>query len=127
MQDKIKFEYAIIRLVPKVERGEFFNIGAIVYAKQKKFLGVKYHIDTYKLEAFCKDIDINLISKYLEAWRLVCEGEKEGGRIGALELPDRFHWLTASRSTIIQSSEVHSGLCENPEKTLNDIFEKFVL
>ncbi|MCR8668614.1 DUF3037 domain-containing protein [Aestuariibaculum sp. M13] len=127
MQDKIKFEYAIIRLVPKVERGEFFNIGAIVYAKQKKFLGVKYHIDNLKLEAFCKDIDINLINKYLEAWELVCEGKKEGGRIGALDLPDRFHWLTASRSTIIQSSEVHSGLCENPEKTLNDIFQKFVL
>ncbi|MBD0824369.1 DUF3037 domain-containing protein [Aestuariibaculum marinum] len=127
MQDRIKFEYAIIRLVPKVERGEFFNIGAIVYAKQKKFLGVKYHIDNSKLEAFCKDVDVDLINKYLEAWKLVCEGKSAGGRIGALELPDRFHWLTASRSTIIQSSEVHSGLCKDPEQTLEEIFEKFVL
>lgn len=127
MQDRIKFEYAIIRLVPKVERGEFFNIGAIVYAKQKKFLGVKYHVDNSKIEAFCKDVDVDLINKYLEAWKLVCEGKSAGGRIGALELPDRFHWLTASRSTIIQSSEVHSGLCKDPKQTLEEIFEKFVL
>ncbi|WMI64577.1 DUF3037 domain-containing protein [Aestuariibaculum sp. YM273] len=127
MQDRIKFEYAIIRLVPKVERGEFFNIGAIVYAKQKKFLGVKYYVDNSKLKAFCKDVDVGLINKYLEAWKLVCEGKSAGGRIGALELPDRFHWLTASRSTIIQSSEVHSGLCKDPEQTLEEIFEKFVL
>ncbi len=127
MQDRIKFEYAIIRLVPKVERGEFFNIGAIVYSKQKKFLGVKYHIDNSKIEAFCKAVDVDLINKYLEAWKLVCEGKSAGGRIGALELPDRFHWLTASRSTIIQSSEVHSGLCKDPEQTLEEIFEKFVL
>ncbi|GGG44868.1 DUF3037 domain-containing protein [Bizionia arctica] len=127
MQDKQTFEYAIIRVVPKVEREEFFNVGVVLFSKRKKFLGIKYQIDQKKLEAFSDEIDIDFLNNYLKAWRLICEGEPEGGPIGKLELSDRFRWLTACRSTIIQSSKTHSGLCLDPNIELEDIYTKYVL
>lgn len=127
MQDKFTFEYAVIRIVPKVEREEFFNVGVILFSKRKKFLGIKYYIDAEKLKAFSPDVEIDVFEDYLKAWKLVCEGAAEGGKIGAMELSDRFRWLTACRSTIIQSSKTHPGLCEHPEKTLEEIFKKQVL
>ncbi|WP_298487726.1 DUF3037 domain-containing protein [uncultured Maribacter sp.] len=127
MQDRVTFEYAIIRVVPKVERQEFFNVGVILFSKRKKFLDIKYNISQKKLEAFSEEIDINMLESYLNAWKLVCEGASSAGTIGKLELSDRFRWLAASRSTIIQSSKTHSGICNNPEKVLEDIFTKYVL
>ena len=114
MQDRVKYEYAIIRIVPKVEREEFFNVGVILFSKRKKFLRVKFHICKKKLATFSCEIDFGI-------------GSPKGGTIGELELSDRFRWLTASRSTIIQSSETHSGLCIEPEKELQYIFDSFVL
>ncbi len=127
MPDNITYEYAIIRIVPKVEREEFINVGVILYAKRKRFLGMKYHIDEQRLAAFGNKVDIDLIRNYLTAWELVCQGGKIGGAIGSLEMPVRFRWLTSNRSSIIQSSATHSGLCRNPEKMLADIFERYVL
>ena len=127
MQDRCTFEYAIIRVVPKVEREEFFNVGVILFSKKKKFLGVHYHIDKTKLEAFCKDLEIGLLNEYLRAWNLICEGSSLGGPIAKFELSDRFRWLAASRSTIIQSSKTHPGLCKDPKKELEHIFKKYVL
>jgi len=127
MQDKVTFEYAIIRLVPKVEREEFFNVGVILFSKRKKFLGIKYHINPGKLKALAPELELDFLNDYLNAWKLICEGKASGGKIGAFEVSDRFRWLAACRSTIIQSSKTHPGLCENPEKELNDIFEKYVL
>ncbi|WP_040282106.1 DUF3037 domain-containing protein [Psychroserpens damuponensis] len=127
MQDKITFEYAIIRIVPKVEREEFFNVGVILFSKRKKYLGIKYNIDPIKLKAFCSELDIDALNKYLHAWELICEGHPNGGAIGQFELSDRFRWLAASRSTIIQSSKTHPGLCDNPEQSLETIFETYVL
>lgn len=127
MQDKFIYEYAIIRIVPKVEREEFFNVGVILYSKRKNFLDVKYHIDQNKLEAFSGDLDINLLNEYLKAWKLICEGEPEGGTIGKLDISDRFRWLTACRSTIIQSSKTHVGLCFDPELELEHSYKKYVL
>ncbi|SHF50325.1 Protein of unknown function [Salegentibacter echinorum] len=127
MKDRVTFEYAIIRLVPKVEREEFFNIGVILFSKRKKFLGVKYFVNTKKLDAFSCEVNMAQIEAYLEAWQLVCEGKPDAGVIGSLELSDRFRWLAASRSTIIQSSPTHPGLCYNPKETLDDLFKKYVL
>lgn len=127
MQDRCTFEFALIRLVPKVEREEFFNIGVILFSKRKKFLGIKYHIDEVRFKAFSTEMDVSDLNDYLTAWKLVCDGEPSGGSIGKLELSDRFRWLTATRSTIIQSSDTHSGLCTNPEEELQCIFEKYVL
>ena len=127
MHDKVTYEYAIIRVVPKVEREEFFNIGVLLFSKRKKFLGVKYHIDKKKLAAFSEDLDFAMLNKHLKAWELVCKGSPEGGTIGQFELSDRFRWLAASRSTIIQSSKTHPGLCEDPEDELEVLFNTFVL
>lgn len=127
MQDKVTYEYAIIRLVPVVERGEFLNIGVILFSKRKKFLDMKYQLDENRIKAFSKDIDIPTIEAYLKGWELVCQGNPEGGRIGESEIQVRFRWLTATRSTIIQSSKVHPGLCHDPQKILDDLFVKYVL
>ncbi|MCK0192583.1 DUF3037 domain-containing protein [Arenibacter sp. F20364] len=127
MHDRVKYEYAVIRIVPKVEREEFFNVGAILYCQRKKFLGVKFQICKDKLTNFSCEIDFETLTDYLKAWEDICIGAPKGGAIGKLELSDRFRWLTASRSTIIQSSETHSGLCLDPEKELGDLYESFVL
>lgn len=127
MQDNVTFEYAIIRVVPRVEREEFFNVGVILFSKRKKFLDVKFQVDQKKLEVFTSDIDLAMVQSHLEAWRSICEGHPHGGTIGAFEQSDRFRWLASCRSTIIQSSKTHSGLCNNPQKELDAIFETFVL
>lgn len=127
MQDKVTYEYAIIRLVPKVEREEFFNVGVIVFAKSPKFLEMKFKIDDQKLNAFGCDIGKVILTQYLESWEAICKGNKESGTIGTFDLPSRFRWLVAARSTIIQSSKTHPGLTNDPEKELEDLFERFVL
>lgn len=126
MQDRVTFEYAVIRIVPRVEREEFLNVGVIVYSKRKKYLGIKYKVDANRLKAFSDEIDIDLLNSYLEAWALVCKGGPEGGDIGQMEMPYRFRWLTAYRSTIIQSSRIHPGLCDNPEEVLEKLFAYYV-
>lgn len=127
MQDKFTFKYAIVRIVPKVEREEFFNVGVILYCKRKKFLDIKFNIDEDKLKAFSSEIKLELFNDYLKAWKMVCEGNSASGKIGQLELSERFGWLTASRSTLIQSSPTRSGLCYEPNKALEEIFKQYVL
>ena len=127
MQNRVTYEFAVIRLVPKVEREEFINIGVIVFSKRKKYLDIKYSIDEQKINAFSDEIDINMVRKYLEAWQLICEGDPKGGSIGKMDVAFRFRWLVASRSTIIQSSKTHPGLCTDPQKVLEDIFVRYVL
>lgn len=127
MQDRVTFEYAIVRIVPKVEREEFFNVGVILFSKRKKFLDIKYQINAEKLKALAPEIELDVLNDYLKAWKLICDGEAAGGPIGKMELPDRFRWLTACRSTIIQSSKTHPGLCLDPSKELDETFKKYVL
>ena len=86
MPDRVTFEYAIIRIVPKVEREEFFNVGVILFSKRKKFLDIKYQIDQDKMKAFSDELDIEALKAYLKAWKLICKGEPNGGAIGKLEL-----------------------------------------
>ncbi|NRR91121.1 DUF3037 domain-containing protein [Winogradskyella undariae] len=127
MPNKVTFEYAIIRLVPRVEREEFFNIGVILFSKRKKYLGVKFNVNENKLKAFSCELDLDAINNYLKSWELISKGEVSAGKIGQFEISDRFRWLAASRSTIIQSSKTHSGLTDDPEKELNSIFKNYVL
>ena len=127
MQGRQVYEYAFIRIVPKVERGEFLNLGVILFCKRLKYLDLKYHIDAKRLQAFSSEIDLEEIAQYLISWDLICKGSKEGGRIAELDQAQRFRWLTATRSTIIQSSKVHPGLTETPEAVLEKLFEKYVL
>jgi hypothetical protein len=126
MRDKILYEYAVIRLVPKVEREEFINIGVILYARKPRFLSMKSFLDSSKIAALSDEVDVEMIQDYLTGWEEICAGVPKGGKIGELEIHVRFRWLTASRSTIIQSSAVHPGYCEDPQQTLEDLYERFV-
>jgi hypothetical protein len=127
MQDREIYDFALIRLVPVVEREEFINVGVILFSKRKKFLGMKYHINRERLSSFCESLDIDFIKAYLRGWEAICNGYPEGGPIGEFELADRFRWLAAAKSTILQCSPTHPGLCESPIKELDDLFDRYVL
>jgi len=127
MQDKQVYQYAFIRFVPRVEREEFINVGVVVYCKRKRFLKVKFHINETRIKALFAEANIPELEAYLKTWDLIAQGEKEGGAIAQLDLSGRFGWLTATRSTIIQSSPVHPGICNDPQVVLDNLFEKYVL
>ncbi|MGZ5246263.1 MAG: DUF3037 domain-containing protein [Flavitalea sp.] len=127
MQDNHLFEYALIRLVPRVEREEFINVGVILYCRQKKYLECKIQLDEKKAHALDPSIDVTEIRENLQSIEKICRAEKDGGPISKLDTASRFRWLTATRSTIIQSSKVHPGLCTDPDKLLEHLFDTMVL
>lgn len=127
MQGKHLFEYAIIRIVPKVEREEFLNVGIILYCKDLKFLNAKYTVNKERLNAVCAEVDCKEVEEHLQSFEKISKGDKEGGPIAALDLPSRFRWLTATRSTILQTSKVHPGFCEDPQETLEKLYRQLVL
>ncbi len=127
MPEKHTYEYAIIRLVPKVEREEFLNIGVILYSKRKRYLEVKYFLNEQRILSFCPNVHIAELEKYLQVWEFICRGDQQGGFIATLDLASRFRWLTAPRSTMIQSSKVHPGRSEDPALVLEPLFTKYVL
>jgi len=127
MPEKHLFEYAVIRIVPRVEREEFLNVGVILYSQSLKFLQIMYQVDEQKLLHFSDQLDVPEIEDHLKAYDQVCRGVAESGPIGKLDQPSRFRWLTATRSTIVQSSKVHSGFCADPWNALHELFTKFVL
>lgn len=111
MQDKHLYEYAVIRVVPSVEREEFLNVGVILYCRQQKFLQAVYTLNEKRLLAFYPNMDISAIRPYLDAFVEISKGSKAGGPIAKLDMAARFRWLTATRSSIIQTSKVHPGFC----------------
>ena len=127
MQDNHLFEYALIRLVPRVEREEFINVGVILYCRQKKYLECKILLDEKKAIALNPEVDVNEVRANLLSIEKICRAEKDGGPIAKLDVASRFRWLTATRSTMIQSSKVHPGLCTDPDKLLEHLFETMVL
>lgn len=126
MQDNL-FEYAVIRIVPKVEREEFINVGVILYCAKMKFLKVLITLNEDRIRAFNEKIDLQEVKEHLESFKQISEGGKNAGPIGKLDTASRFRWLTATRSTIVQSSKVHPGLCNDPEGTLKKLHEQLVL
>lgn len=121
------FEYAVLRVVPKVEREEFVNVGVILHCGPLHFLGVKWHLDASLLKALSPDLDIEEVKANLCAFDVICRGGAEGGTIGNLDMPGRFRWLTATRSTILQPSSVHPGYTTDPQTTLDRLYEQLVL
>src|SRR4029078_4942966 len=114
MQGRYLFEYAIIRIVPRVEREEFLNVGIILYCKDLRFLETKYAVNKTRLNVICAEIDCDEIEELHWSFEKISKGDKDGGPIAALDFSSRFRWLTATRSTTIQTSKVHPGFCENP-------------
>lgn len=120
------FDYAILRVVPRVEREEFFNAGVILFCLERDFLAARVELDEGRLRALSSSLDLEQVRQHLEAIPRICAGLPEGGPIAKLSQRERFHWLVAPRSTIIQVSPVHTGLCEVPEQALDEIFERMV-
>jgi len=120
------FDYAIIRVVPRVERGELVNAGVILFCLEQDFLQARVEVNEARLRALWPEIDLELVRQHLEAIPKICAGSPEAGPIARLSLRERFHWLVAPRSTMIQVSPVHSGLCETPERALDELFGQTV-
>jgi hypothetical protein len=127
MQDKYLYEYAVIRVVPRVEREEFLNVGIILYCSKQGFLEAKIQVNEERFKAFPCTIEILELREYLHTWERICRGGKEGGTIGLMSIASRFRWLTATRSTIVQTSKVHPGFCDNASETLECLFQALVL
>ncbi|MCU7618984.1 DUF3037 domain-containing protein [Chryseobacterium sp. PBS4-4] len=124
-EDKI-YEYAVIRLVPKVEREEFFNIGLVMFSKKEKFIKVDYYLCPDKFKFMRSKLDYDDIIQNLESFQKIATGAKDGGPIAQLEIPDRFRWLTAVRSAVVQTSRPHPGKSRDLEKTFGKLFEELV-
>ena len=126
MQEKHLFEYAVIRIVPRVEREEFINIGVILYCATQNFLHCQFQIDEPRLLSFANHIDMDELKPRLLAFEQICSGSPAGGPIGRLPIGSRFRWLTSKRSTVIQLSPVHPGLCSSADETLLKLHDQLV-
>lgn len=127
MPEKHLFEYAVIRLVPRVEREEFLNVGVVLYCRDLQFLSCRYTLDKERLQSLCADFDCDEVEEHLRAFEWICNGDAKGGAIAKLDIASRFRWLTATRSTIVQSSKVHPGFSEDPKETLEKLHGQLVL
>lgn len=127
MHTRHAFDYAVVRIVPRVERGEFLNAGVILFASSAAYLNTRIALDRERLKALAPGIDCAVVEAYLEAIPKICAGGGEAGSIGELPQRARFHWLVAPRSTIIQTSPVHSGVHHDLDAALEQLFAKLVL
>ena len=127
MQNKILYEYAVIRIFPKVEREEFINAGILIFSKSAKKLLIKTHFNEQKFRAFESELDEEQIKQNLRSFELIATCDKNGGPIAQMDMPSRFRWLTAVRSSSIQTSRPHPGFSDDLEKTLERLFEELVL
>ena len=126
MRNLCAFDYSIVRVVPRVDRGEFINAGVVLFCSTKAFLDARIELDRNRLIALAPDVDVSLVESHLGVIPLVCRGGEDAGAIGALPQRARFHWLVAPRSTIIQTSPMHSGVHEDPQVALEKLFAKLV-
>jgi hypothetical protein len=125
-RDKYRYDYAVIRVVPKVDREEFINAGVIVSCPDLSFLEARIKLNESRLLALDPGIDLDLVRNHLESIPTICRGGEEAGSIGQLPQRQRFHWLVAPRSTIIQTSPVHTGRCHDPANALQRLVETMV-
>ena len=120
------FQYAVLQVVPRVERGERFNAGVVVYSRRHRFLAARVQLDRAKLAALAPEADADEVERHLQALARVAAGDGDAGAVAAMEQSERFHWLAAPSSTVIQPSPVHTGLCGDPAATLDRLFAELV-
>ena len=120
------YSYAIVRVVPRVERGEFLNAGVVLFSPEEDFLGARFEVDAERLRSLAAEVDLAAVERHLATFQAICNGEAAGGPISALPRADRFHWLVAPRSTMIQTSPVHVGRSQDPARALEDLLTEFV-
>jgi hypothetical protein len=121
------FEYAVIRVMPRVEREEFLNAGVVLLCRERDFLQVRYEVNPPRLQVLCPGCDVEELADHLRAFAAIAAGEPTAGPIARLDAAGRFRWLTAQRSTVLQTSKVHPGLCEDPGEKLEELFGKLVV
>jgi hypothetical protein len=127
MQEKHLYEYAVIRVVPRVEREEFLNVGVILFCKKAKFIKMLFIVEESKMKLFSSELDLEQLQLNLDSFQKIAHGAKNGGPIAQIEIPERFRWLTALRSSVIQTSRPHAGLSINLGQTAIHLFEEMVL
>ena len=120
------FQYAVLQVVPRVERGERFNAGVVLYSRRHRFLAARVALDRAKLAALAPGTDGDELDRHLQALVRVAAGDPDAGAIAAMDQSERFHWLAAPSSTVIQASPVHTGLCEDPAAMLARLFAELV-
>lgn len=126
MQDNNVFEYAVIRIVPRVEREEFLNVGVVLFCKKSKYLHMLFELNEQRISSAFPWADLDEIREHLLAFEQICKGNNQSGTIASLDVQSRFKWLTAKRSTIIQTSVTHPGFCTDAEKKLQQLFTDLV-
>lgn len=127
MQGKHLYEYAIIRVLPKIEREEFINVGIILFSKQANYIKLLYTIEEERLKLFSNEVDITLLTSILEGYNKICLGADDGGPIAKLDIPERFRWITAVKSSCVQTSRPHSGFSDDLDQTSQLLFQELVL
>jgi hypothetical protein len=120
------FQYAIWRVVPSVERGESLNVGVVVYCRRRQFLAARTLLDEDRLRSVAADLDVDALRRHLDGMARVAAGDPAGGAVARLDQSERFGWLTAASSTIVQPSPIHTGLCDDPQAVLDRLFERLV-
>jgi hypothetical protein len=126
MPERRDFQYTILRVVPRIERGECINVGVILFCRQHNFLGIRIELDEQRLRVLAPDLDPADVEPHLEAIAAVVAGEPSGGPLARLTPSERFGWAAAKSSTVIQPSEVHTGLTDDPQATLDHLFRSLV-
>jgi hypothetical protein len=120
------FQYAVVRVVPRVERGECMNAGVVMFCRSRRFLAARMALDEARLAAFAPELSLEDTRAHLEAIERIAAGDPAAGAVARLDQSERFHWLVAPSSTVIQPSAVHTGLCDDPEETLTHLVDTLV-
>ena len=120
------YSYAVVRVVPRVERGEFLNVGVVLFGREHGLLAARVELDVERLRSLAPDVDVAAVERHLAMFQAICEGSPAGGPIATLPPPERFHWLVSPRSTMIQTSPVHAGRTADPGRALDDLLVEFV-
>jgi hypothetical protein len=121
MPDPCVFDYAIVRIVPRVEQEEFINAGVILFCRERRYLAARLQLDAARLAAFAPELDPAIVQAHLDLIPRICVGGRAGGPLAKLSLVERFRWLTSPRSTVVQISPVHAGLCSDPAAALDEL------
>jgi Protein of unknown function (DUF3037) len=126
VSERQAYFYSVLRVVPRVERGECFNAGIVLFSRSLRYLGMRWALDPWKLQALAPEADPDFVESQLVAMAAVAAGDPDGGPMARLDLAERFHWLAAPSSTVIQPSAVHTGVTHDPEATLEHLFTTLV-
>jgi hypothetical protein len=125
-RERLAYDFAVLRVVPHVHLGAFVNVGVVVHARTAEFLALRALTDVHALAARLPDTDAELLARYLLACEAICRGDAAAGPVALAPPSERFHWLTAPRSDVLQSSPVHEGTCEDPLRALSELYEAYV-